>query len=205
LGVAVSGNFAYVADGWTGLRIINVSNPQSPFEAGYYDTPGRAWSVAVSGNFAYVADDYDGLRIINVSNPQSPFEAGYYDTPGYACGVAVSGNFAYVADLYAGLQIYQFYGAGVAETPNAEVRTPNSGPTVVRGVLELAVDSRQHTAYRAELLDISGRKVMALRPGPNDVSSLAPGVYFVIHGVPDSGCNVQAHCTPRPTKVVIQR
>jgi hypothetical protein len=29
------------------------------------------------------------------------------------------------------------------------------------------------------LLDISGRKVLALRPGPNDVSHLAPGVYFV--------------------------
>jgi hypothetical protein len=32
---------------------------------------------------------------------------------------------------------------------------------------------------RAILLDASGRKVMDLRPGPNDVSRLAPGVYFV--------------------------
>jgi len=30
-----------------------------------------------------------------------------------------------------------------------------------------------------ELLDISGRKVLDLQPGPNDVSRLAPGVYFV--------------------------
>jgi hypothetical protein len=29
------------------------------------------------------------------------------------------------------------------------------------------------------LLDISGRKMLDLRPGPNDVGRLAPGVYFV--------------------------
>jgi hypothetical protein len=33
------------------------------------------------------------------------------------------------------------------------------------------------------LLDISGRKVLNLRPGPNDVSGLAPGVYFAHGGV----------------------
>jgi hypothetical protein len=52
--------------------------------------------------------------------------------------------------------------------------------TVVRGVLVLgAVDSRQNTGYRVELLDVSGRKVLDLHPGPNDVRSLSPGAYFV--------------------------
>jgi hypothetical protein len=32
---------------------------------------------------------------------------------------------------------------------------------------------------RAALLDAAGRKVMDLAPGDNDVSRLAPGVYFV--------------------------
>jgi hypothetical protein len=68
---------------------------------------------------------------------------------------------------------------GIAETPNAEVRRTNTVPTIVRGVLNLAVDSRQHTAYRAELLDISGRKMLGLHAGANDISRLSPGVYFV--------------------------
>jgi hypothetical protein len=52
--------------------------------------------------------------------------------------------------------------------------------TIVRGVLVLgAVDSRQNTGYRADLLNITGRKVMELVPGPNDVRHLAPGVYFI--------------------------
>jgi len=50
--------------------------------------------------------------------------------------------------------------------------------TVIRGMLRTG-DSRQNTGYRADLLDISGRKVMELVPGPSDVRHLAPGVYFV--------------------------
>ena len=30
---------------------------------------------------------------------------------------------------------------------------------------------------KSELLDITGRRTMALRPGENDVSNLPPGVY----------------------------
>jgi hypothetical protein len=52
-------------------------------------------------------------------------------------------------------------------------------PTVLRSAVNLQVDSIQHSACRAGLLDISGRKVLDLKPGPNDVSALSPGVYFV--------------------------
>jgi len=70
---------------------------------------------------------------------------------------------------------------GVQETMNDERGTMDVIATIIHGVLVLgAVDSRQHTAYRAELLDITGRRVLDLHHGPNDVRSLAPGVYFVI-------------------------
>lgn len=46
-------------------------------------------------------------------------------------------------------------------------------PTVVHGVLMMG---RQPAA---ELLDIAGRRLRKLAPGPNDVSGLSPGIYFV--------------------------
>jgi len=53
-------------------------------------------------------------------------------------------------------------------------------PTIVRGVLFLPeAVSGKRSAAGAQLLDISGRKVLDLRPGANDVRALAPGVYFV--------------------------
>ncbi|MBM3313783.1 hypothetical protein FJY70_04225, partial [candidate division WOR-3 bacterium] len=68
---------------------------------------------------------------------------------------------------------------GIAEWPTSGLRSQAPSAAIVRGVLSLEVDCRQHTAYRAGLLDISGRKALELHPGPNDVSRLAPGVYFV--------------------------
>jgi hypothetical protein len=63
-GVAISGAYAYVADGGAGLRVIDISNPSSPREVGFYDTPGYARGVAVSGAYAYVADSEGGLVIL---------------------------------------------------------------------------------------------------------------------------------------------
>jgi len=41
-GVHVSGSYAYVADGSSGLRVIDVSSPSNPREAGFYDTVGES-------------------------------------------------------------------------------------------------------------------------------------------------------------------
>jgi len=68
---------------------------------------------------------------------------------------------------------------GVGEAARTMRASVGGRPTIIRGVLRMGVDSRQHTAYRAELLDISGRRALDLKPGANDVSRLAPGVYFV--------------------------
>jgi hypothetical protein len=68
---------------------------------------------------------------------------------------------------------------GIAEeTSNAELRTSNSSPTVIRRVLFLP-EAAGLKLHAPSLLDISGRKVHDLKPGVNDVRALAPGVYFV--------------------------
>jgi hypothetical protein len=70
--------------------------------------------------------------------------------------------------------------AGIAEeTSNAELRAPNSSPTVVRGVLLLPEATSPNLQAPSCLLDVSGREVMDLKPGVNDVSHLSPGVYFL--------------------------
>ena len=104
-GVAVAGDYAYVADYTSGLQVIDISDPTSPVYAGSYNTPGYAYGVAVAGDHAYVADITHGLQVIDISDPTSPAYAGSYDTPGYAFGVAVAGDHAYVADGDSGLQV----------------------------------------------------------------------------------------------------
>ena len=90
--------------------------------------------------------------------------------------------------------------AGIAEeTSNAELRAPNSSPTVVRGVLFLA-ERPSSSASTSSLLDISGREVMGLKPGANDVNRLSPGVYFV-RSEPSAASRQQSAVT----KVVVTR
>jgi hypothetical protein len=68
---------------------------------------------------------------------------------------------------------------GIAESQQLTAYSSQPIPTVVRNVLDLGAYGKQRTAFRADLLNAAGRRVMNLRPGANDVRSLAPGVYFV--------------------------
>jgi hypothetical protein len=101
--------------------------------------------------------------------------------------------------------------AAIAEQPVQQPIGMQPSATVVRGVLVLGgngdspsgrVDARYSPHFpvmsRAALLDISGREVMELRSGANDVRALAPGVYFVRE--------VQAHAQAHTVrKVVVTR
>ena len=91
----------YAANYEAGLRIIDISDPASPVEVGFFDTQGLAKGVDLVGNYAYVADDGQGLCIIDVSDPANPVQVGFYESPGQANGVHVVGDFAYLADGYA--------------------------------------------------------------------------------------------------------
>lgn len=89
-------------------------------------------------------------------------------------------------------------GVGIAEC-KAGQRSRNRTLSICRGVLTCQ-PTASCAQLAAELLDLSGRKVMDLQPGENDVRHLAPGVYFVRRPMTEDG-------RPRAAvrKVVIQR
>jgi hypothetical protein len=125
-GVAVSGNYAYVAaqgllagqptipDVSTGsFAIYDISGHGNPVPMGHLDNSAltapyvnaleHASSVYVSGNYAYVTAAYsDDLTIIDISNPASPrivsvLNDGSQDIH-FDVDVAVQNNYAYVVD-----------------------------------------------------------------------------------------------------------
>ena len=71
-GVAVSGDYAYVADYLSGLQVIDITTPASAQIVGSVDTPSEARGVAVSGNYAYVADGGSGLQVANIQCSSGP-------------------------------------------------------------------------------------------------------------------------------------
>jgi hypothetical protein len=76
---------------------------------------------------------------------------------------------------------------GIQESPKPQASSDKPGTTIVRGVLEISPRLTAHgSPPDIRLLDAAGRKVLDLHPGPNDVSGLAPGVYFVDEVAADS-------------------
>ncbi len=74
---------------------------------------------------------------------------------------------------------------GIEEAAGGKTTPVAGGATIVRGVLQLPVSPRLRVSESPCLLDASGRKVMNLAAGDNDVSRLVPGVYFVRDGTAD--------------------
>ena len=88
------------------------------------------------------------------------------------------GGFDYWDDL-------SFAPGAVAEDRSPTATVVARPPTIVRGILFLGAGhdpiapGQLGSCPKLVLLDAAGRNVLALKPGPNDVSRLAPGVYFV--------------------------
>ncbi|MFO7675677.1 MAG: T9SS type A sorting domain-containing protein [bacterium] len=187
-GDAAEGNITVVdLDDDGDMEVIFASNLMSEgkgfmFAVHHDGTPVSGWPLRPGGftylNGATVADvdgddsldivvvaDASGTTEVTVYEAGVPFSRAAWEWPTYQFDMARTG-------------LYRAWQTGVRErpAPGSSAFTPNA--TIVRGSLNLhSATSNLQSAI--VLLDASGRKVMALAPGANDVSRLAPGVYFV--------------------------
>ncbi|HTW91873.1 MAG TPA: hypothetical protein VMH22_09205 [bacterium] len=175
-GVFVKDTLAYLADG--GLYVYNVARPTMPFPVDSLCGVFNAYDVVVTDSLAYVACQ-DAVLLLDVSSPHNMRVLATSPVADVAMRLTYSAPYVYASCYGAGVWVFESTQVAVAEPKQLGLAQARKGASVVRGVLNLEVGSRQHTAYRAELLDVSGRKVMNLRAGANDVRALAPGVYFV--------------------------
>jgi len=103
--VAVSGNYAYVANEDSGLLVIDIHDPAKPAIVSEAKTCDLARSVALSGDYAYVAGTCYGIQVVDVSDPENPTIIGAIHTPFDARRIAVSGDYAYTVSGDFSLQI----------------------------------------------------------------------------------------------------
>jgi hypothetical protein len=156
---------------------------------GIVEVPGQGF--AVTGDFdnqtadlLLLETDYEGNELARqyfggVSNEHG--EDICLGTGGGYClvGSTLSFGTAGSEDVYI---VTTAFGVGMAEprppdVPPVQIQA-RLASTVVRGVLFLEARGEKREA-RVELLDVSGRRVLNLKPGANDVGRLSPGVYFV--------------------------
>jgi hypothetical protein len=125
-GVAVSGDYVYVAAGASGLQVVALdANRTNPQIVSSLSLPGNANAITLAGNIAYIAGGSAGLHVIDITNPLTPHLLGSFNTGANALGVKVTGTTAFVANS-SNLQIVN------AANPGAmiQVSTLSLGGTV---------------------------------------------------------------------------
>ena len=190
-GLAIDGDFAYVADGNNGMQVIDISKPQSPELLGSVVAPAFVHEVAVAGNFAYVTGSFDGFQVIDISNPQLPELVSIegFDVDTHWWKIKIVGDFAYVAAHNSGLQIIDI---SIPQSPVVVGAVATTGGNVY------GVDVANGFAYIVgtdglQIIDISNPK----QPGiaiSVDKSSSATGVAhagnFIVVATFDRGLEI---------------
>lgn len=191
--LVVSGNYAIVAAGEGGLRVVDVSDPTAPAEVGGFATPGPAWGVATVGSTAYVAA-WDGLHILDISNPQRPAAIGFYSTPDAILDLTVIGDIAYLAEAFSpidspvekgGLRLVDVADPAHLEEISFYPMNPLhvdsfEAPDAPRGAQSVAVaGGRAYIAYRTERQ--GGLRILdVLDPAqPREIGDYRDYVYYV--------------------------
>jgi len=95
-GTQIVGDYAYMCSGYSGLRIMDLSDPANPVEVGR--DPWSPWnylssSVYVKGDRAYLSYYADG-RVLDISDPAHPTEIHHWYLDGTPSIVLVHGDLA---------------------------------------------------------------------------------------------------------------
>ncbi|MFO7674853.1 MAG: aryl-sulfate sulfotransferase [bacterium] len=139
----------------------------------FYQNPGAFYSNHLSG--AFRMPNGNTFMIEGTSGRMTEVTAEKQVVWQYNIGSQTGRAIKYPRDYVVGVE---------AERPAPHAARPPHA-TIARGRLFLPGEGG-----RAELLDAAGRRVMVLASGANDVSRLAPGVYFVRAGGPAGATRV---------------
>jgi hypothetical protein len=174
-GADAQGNYVYLAASLTGLRVLDVTDPDHPVEVGFASTRGNAIGVQVVGKYAYVASggtplpgtsdlaDTGGLEVIDVSDPSHPVWRARLNIFGDGIeNLRVVGPYAYVSGTAAGKLAVDVIDISDPLHPVFKSETPVDSNAValriaasVGGNLVSGITVAGHFAYASVIYDVS--------------------------------------------------
>lgn len=103
--IVASGNFAWVADLYSGIHVVDVTDPAKPtYEKGI--VLAGAHDMALNGNYLYTTLEGTGMAITNIANPTAPtVDSLFVANDGVETSVRVADNLAYVGYWSGGLRV----------------------------------------------------------------------------------------------------
>jgi hypothetical protein len=105
--VEIAGDYACVADGDYGIKVVSISDPSRPAVVNTYHLTGAAEDLCIDGSLLLVDAAYDGgIRIFSLSDPPQLSELGsYYPEHNFIEDIFAAGEYLYIANGPYGLEI----------------------------------------------------------------------------------------------------
>jgi len=85
-----------VADGATGLLLVDVSFPDQPEVVGFLDAQNDFRLLETSGDFIYTCGFFGPFRVVNCANPALPETWGTVEIEDSPCSIHANGNYVYI-------------------------------------------------------------------------------------------------------------
>ena len=104
--VFVLGTAAFVACGWGGLKVYDISDPSDIFLVDELDGIGEITSIVIEDGFAYLTEGESGLIVVDITDTLEV--VGSLTEPGnedFAIEVEILGDYALFADWEDGIEI----------------------------------------------------------------------------------------------------
>ncbi len=90
---AIHGNYAFVANIFRGLQVVDIRNPEAPVLVNSDESQGRHLvDIVIRDNFAFVLSDEEGLAVFNIENPETPAPVAAYALPERGEAIALASN-----------------------------------------------------------------------------------------------------------------
>jgi hypothetical protein len=111
--VIVKDEYAYVANGQGGLRVIDVSDSTNPFEISYCKPPGYAYDFVICYDTLLLLSTMPafckgGLWVINIKDPYNPYPLDCDTSFWEGFDVSYFSHYAYVSSVSEGVKIIDF-------------------------------------------------------------------------------------------------
>ena len=96
MGVALRGNYAYVAAAKAGIQVIDIRDPRRMQLAAVLEVPGVALGVSVHDSYGFIAAGQEGMATVDLQDPLNPRLLAKRTTAGIAWKTTLHHNRVYV-------------------------------------------------------------------------------------------------------------
>jgi len=185
--VTVSGSTIYVAEGYSGVEVINLNTGET-----HTISEGNALQLEATGNRLYWVGGQSGFFVYEIAKTGNLTKLGSLQMPyGQVNGLAISGNRLCMGCGFDGFFVFESDLSGIKESPVLDddfcISELNIAEIAHSGVSMGAFTVSSAGAVETRLFDVTGRQLLHIsqkvQAGKNELpavpSELSSGVYFV--------------------------